>query len=87
MGPGSDSFGSPIKKRPVEQEVTSLQAGSECVYLYKGPWGFSISPEQFKAAVLGFTTTGRVRIKAYDHVNDKWFKVTVQRRSLRENVI
>lgn len=70
----------------MEPEATNLQAGSECIYLYKGPWGFAIAPERFKAEVLGFTATGRVRIKAYDHVNDKWFNVTVLRRSLRENV-
>jgi hypothetical protein len=56
--------------------------GSTCVYLYKGPHGFALKPERFNAEVLGFTTRGSVRIKAFDHVNNEWFKATVRRASL-----
>lgn len=64
----------PVKDWPV--------IGSTCVYLYKGPHGFALQPERFKAEVLGFTVRGRVRIKAFDHVNQDWFKATVRRASL-----
>jgi len=39
--------------------------------------------EDFKAEILGFTATGRVRIRAFDTPNKEWYKTTVARRSLR----
>jgi hypothetical protein len=62
--------------------MNELMIGTECVYLYKGPHGFAVQPERFKAQVLGFTARGSVRIKAFDHVNGEWFKTTVRRNSL-----
>ena len=54
--------------------------GSECIYIYKGPWGYAWTPERFKAKVLGFTKKGMVRIEAFD--GKEWFKATVWRRSI-----
>ncbi|TAN06780.1 MAG: hypothetical protein EPN36_03360 [Rhodanobacteraceae bacterium] len=56
--------------------------GAACVYLYKGPHGFALQPERFKAEILGVTAHGSVRIKAFDHVNGEWFEATVRRASL-----
>jgi hypothetical protein len=58
------------------------KVGAPCVYHYKGPHGFALQPERFKAVVLGFTTRGRIRIKAFDHVSGEWFDATVRRASL-----
>ena len=58
-----------------------LTIGVECTYMHKAPFGFQT--ERFKAEVLGFTASGRVRIKAFDTPNKEWYKTTVSRSSLR----
>lgn len=58
------------------------RVGAACVYLYKGPHGFALQPERFRAEVLGFTARGSVRIKAFDPVSSEWFSATVRRDSL-----
>lgn len=63
--------------------MADLAVGSDCIYRYKGPWGFSLQPDLFAAKVLGFTPRGMVRIEAFDHINLKTFRATVWRRSLQ----
>lgn len=58
--------------------------GSECVYLYRGPHGWSTSPERFSAVVLGITAKGGVKIRAFDHVNDEHFTKTVRPWSIEK---
>jgi len=58
-----------------------MTIGKECIYRHKGP--FLLPDENFKAEILGFTATGRVRIRAYDTPAKEWYKTTVARKSLR----
>jgi hypothetical protein len=37
-----------------------------------------MTPERFRAVVLGFTAKGGVKIRALDHVNDEYFTKTVR---------
>ncbi len=67
-----------------ENDSTRLVVGSECVYLYRGPQGWAFSPERFSAVVLGFTAKGRVKIRAFDHVNDEYFIKTVRPQSIEK---
>lgn len=43
----------------------------------------SLPDEDFKAEILGFTATGRVRMRAYDTPAKEWCRTTVARKSLR----
>jgi hypothetical protein len=52
--------------------------GDECVYLYRGPHGWGLVPEKFRAVVIGTTAKGSVKIRAYDHVNDEYLTKTVR---------
>lgn len=60
-----------------------MTIGAQCIYRHKAP--FSLPDEDFQAEILGFTTSGRVRIRAYDHPNKEWYKTTVSPASLRRS--
>lgn len=68
-------------EKSVDQKEEWMNIGAECIYRHKGP--FMLPAEDFKAEILGFTATGRVRIRAFDRPNNEWYKTTVGRRSLR----
>lgn len=61
-----------------DQAETWPVVGSECVYLSRGPHGWAMTPERFRAVVLGFTAKGSVKIRAFDHVNGEHFTKTVR---------
>jgi hypothetical protein len=57
-----------------------IAVGAQCVYRHKAPYG--LPTEHFKAEVLALTPTGKVRIRAYDHINQSSYVAAVSRASL-----
>jgi hypothetical protein len=74
-----------MRRREMESQKWPV-VGSECVYLSRGPHGWAMTPERFRAVVLGFTAKGSVKIRAYDHVNDEHFTKTVRPWSIERPV-
>lgn len=58
-----------------------MTIGVECIYRKK--LAFLFIDKYFRAEILGFTATGRVRIRAYSSPENVWYKATVERSALR----